>query len=422
MRPKKIRTCLVKRRKPKAFENIAFTEVKLRAASARSKEYTINDPKTPGLSLKITPTGRKVFVFRYRSEYSRQRKLNIGRFSDFSVAEARRKARSHWADIYDGGDPASDRISKRHAITVAEFAARYLRDQAKPKLAPSTFREYTSVLETRVLPRIGNLALVEVTRNDVEKLHASMASTPVRANRMLSVLKAMFFKAEDWNAIPRGSNPASRIAMNKERPKQKYFSDAEQVRIFEAIDRLRDEMPKSKHGLDALTLLFYSGCRPGEILNLRWENIDFVAGTARLHNTKTGEARLLLSTIAISFLQSIAPEYHVGWVFPGAVFGDHLKSLTRPWKRICELSELPDACMKDIRHTVGTYVAKEGGLYSAQVILRHTSPKTTMRYAHPFEASVRGDLENAMKQIETNQKRAKHKYRLELLDETGKAK
>jgi len=412
MSPTKTRTRFVKRRKAIGLDIIAFTEAELRTASAKSKEYTINDPKTPGLSLKITPTGRKVFLFRYRSEYGRQRKLNIGRFSDFSVAEARRKARSLWADIYEGGDPASDRINKRHALTVTEFAARYLRDQAKPKLAPSTYREYTSVIETRVLPRIGNLALVEVTRNDVEKLHASMVSTPVRANRMLSVLKAMFFKAEDWNAIPRGSNPASRIGMNKERPKQHYFTDAEQVRIFEAIDQLRDEMPKSAYGFDALTLLFYTGCRPGEVLSLRWEDIDLAAGIARLHNTKTGEARLPLSTITVGFLQSIAPEHHFGWVFPGAVFGEHLKNLKRPWKRICELSELPDACMKDIRHTVGTYVAKEGGLFSAQVILRHTSPKTTMRYAHPFESSVRGDLENAMKQIETNRNRAKRNIKL----------
>lgn len=188
MRPKKIRIRSKKSIKNNILDKITFTETDLRAAPSKQKEYSVNDPKTPGLSLKITPTGRKVFLFRYRSEYGRQRKLNIGRFSDFSVVQARRKARSFWADIYEGGDPASDRISKRHAITVTEFAARYLRDQAKPKLAPSTFKEYASVLDTRVLPRIGSLALVEVTRNDIEKLHASMASTPVRANRMLSVV------------------------------------------------------------------------------------------------------------------------------------------------------------------------------------------------------------------------------------------
>ena len=63
---------------------------------------------------------------------------------------------------------------------------------------------------------------------------------------------------------------------------------------------------------------------------------------------------------------------------------------------------LPDANIKDIRHTVGTFVAKEGGLYSAQAILRHSSPQTTMRYAHPFEETIRQHQRLAIGQIANN--------------------
>jgi len=405
MRPKKLKRKLVKRSSSSLTREPTFTEAGLRIAEPRGSDYTINDPKTAGLSLKVTPTGRKVFVYRYRTEFGRQRKVNIGKFSEFTVAEVRRKALTLAADISSGGDPASDRLGKRHAVTVAEFAEKYLEEQAKPRLAPSTYKEYDRVLRSRVLPRIGRLAMVEVKRSDVEAIHFAMADTPVRANRMLSVLKAMMFKAEDWGIIPRGSNPASRIKMNKERPKQHYFSDDEQSRIFAAIEDLRGEMLKSGPAFDAITLLFYTGCRPSEVLNLKWENVDFEGAVAQLHNTKTGEARLPLAGTALEFLQSIASEHREGWVFQGAVAGERLKSLVRPWKRVCEVAELPDACLKDIRHTVGTYVAKNGGLYSAQAILRHTSPKTTMRYAHPFEGAIRSDLENAMEQIDKNRKK-----------------
>ena len=404
MRPKNLK------RKPEKLSSLSedraptFTEAGLRLAEPRNSDYTINDPKTAGLALKVTPKGRKVFVYRYRTEFGRQRKVNIGKFLEFTVAEVRRKALALAADVSSGGDPASERLDKRHAITVAEFAEKYLKEQAKPRLAPSTYKEYSRVLQTRVLPRIGRLAMVEVKRSDIEAVHFSMADTPIRANRMLSVVKAMMFKAEDWEVIPRGSNPASRIKMNKERPKQHYFTDDEQRRIFHAIEVLREEMLKSGPAFDAIVLLFYTGCRPSEVLNLKWENVDLEARVAQLHNTKTGEARLPLASSTVRFLQSIASKRSEGWVFQGTAEGERLKSLVRPWKRICDHAELPNACLKDIRHTVGTYVAKNGGLYSAQAILRHTSPKTTMRYAHPFEASVRGDLENAMDQIDKNRK------------------
>jgi|GEM_PF-2439954 len=306
------------------------------------------------------------------------------------------------ADVNEGRDPASDRLDQRKAVTVSAFSTKYLYEYAKQTVAPSTFKEYERVLESRVLPKLGRLALVELTRADVEALHKSMVNTPIRANRMLGVLKAMLFKAEDWEVIPRGSNPASRVKMNKEDPRQHYFTDDEQERVFAAIEMARQQMLKSKSAFDAITLLFFTGCRPSEVLNLKWDDIDTSAGTAILHNTKTGEARLMLSSPAIEFLHSIAPQARTGWVFEGPVPGQRLKTLTKPWKRICDLANLPGACLKDIRHTVGTYLAREGGLYTAQVILRHTSPKTTMRYAHPFEASVRGDLENAMKRIDNN--------------------
>nr|WP_076535198.1 site-specific integrase [Roseovarius nanhaiticus] len=365
----------------------------------------MNDPKTVGLLLKVTPAGRKVFVYRYRTLFGRQRKLTVGKLGEISVSTARRKAKELAVEVSNGADPASDRINQRNAMTVAEFAAIYLRDQAKRTLAPSTFKEYERVLESRVVPKIGKLPLVELTRLDIESLHASMSSAPIRANRMLSVVKAMLFKAEDWDVIPRGSNPASRVKMNKERPKQHYFSDTEQARIFRAIEAAQKQMPRSKVAFEAITLLFFTGCRPSEVLRLRWEDIDLGSGVATLHSTKTGEGRLLLANAAVNFLQSIASSDHrQGWVFPGVNPEERLKTLTKPWKRTCDLAGLPNACLKDIRHTVGTYVARTGGLHSAQAILRHTSPITTRRYAHPFETAVRGDLENAITSIETNRR------------------
>lgn len=383
---------------------LCFTATDIRQAEPKKSEYWIKDPETRGLALKVATSGRKVFVLRYRTQANRQRKLTLGTFPEMTIRQARKAAARHWADIFDGDDPAKVKADKR-TVTVKALVETYLRDQAKPTLAPSSFKQYQAVLRKRVVPQIGGIPLSELSRADIEALHRSMSSTPVNANRMLGVVKAMLYKAEDWGLAPRGSNPAARVKMNKEDPSRRYFTDVEQVRIFEAIEMLRHVMVKSRAGLDAIVLLFFTGCRPGEVLKLRWEDIDFVSKTATLHKTKTGEASLPLSQQAIDHLQSIASQSSSQWIFPGPDPSKHLTMLVRPWKRICEVAELPNARIKDIRHTVGTYLAFSGNLYSAQAILRHTSPKTTMRYAHPFEEAVRRDLDSAISRINNNRRK-----------------
>ncbi|WP_420325235.1 tyrosine-type recombinase/integrase [Mameliella sp.] len=399
MRPKKIK-------RPRAVKlRYSFNVRDLQRIEPNGTDQWIHDPATRGLSLKVTASGRKVFVLRYRTESNRQRKLTLGSFPEMTVAVAREAAVRHWSQIFSGGDPAQGRADKK-TIKVAELVEIYLKDDAKPKLSPATYKRYEAVLRKKVVPSLGAVPLADLTRSDIECLHRSMAATPVNANRMLAVFKAMLNKAEDWDLLPKRSNPAARIKMNKEKRRIRYFTDDEQAKIFSAIEHLRPKMPKSENGFDAIMLLFYTGCRPGEVLRLRWEDIDLSGRTAALHMTKTGEARLPLSNSAVNLLQSIAAQRTGAWVFPGADPDRHLTSLVRPWKRICEVAQLSNARLHDIRHTVATYIAASGNLYSAQVILRHTTPAMTTRYAHPFDVAVRHDLNEAINKIEHNHQHA----------------
>lgn len=384
---------------------VSFNNNDLKRLERRDEDFWIHDPATRGLSLKVTSAGRKVFVLRYRTESNRQRKLTLGTFPEMSVAEAREAAVKYWGVIFSGEDPARKRADKK-TIRVAELVEIYLAKDAKPRLSPATFKRYEAVLRNRVVPFIGSVPLADLSRSDIEALHRSMSATPVNANRMLAVVKAMLHKAEDWEFIPRRSNPAVRIKMNKEYRRIRYFTDAEQVQIFGAINRLRPLMPKSNVGFDAITLLFYTGCRPGEVLKLRWEDIDLNGRVAALRMTKTGDAKLLLSKPAIELLQSIASRREGAWVFAGANPSKHLTSLVRPWRRICEVADLRNARLHDIRHTVATYIAASGSLYSAQAILRHATPAMTTRYAHPFDVAVRHDLNKAIENIKENQESA----------------
>lgn len=223
-------------------QRYSFNVRDLQRVEASDADQWIHDPVTRGLSLKVTTTGRRVFVLRYRTESNRQRKLTLGTFPEMTVAEAREAAVRHWSQIFSGEDPAQKRADKK-TIKVAELVELYLKDDAKPKLSPATFKRYEAVLRKKVVPSLGAVPLADLTRSDIEGLHRSMAATPVNANRMLAVFKAMLNKAEDWDLLPKRSNPAARIKMNKENGRIRYFTDSEQARIFAAIEQLRPKMP-----------------------------------------------------------------------------------------------------------------------------------------------------------------------------------
>lgn len=363
---------------------------------AGEKDYYVRDEKTHGLNLKVTPVGRKVFLLRYRVEGGKGRKLTMGVFPRMSVAQAREAAWQAWAAISKGEDPSDKRVEEKRAVTVEAFSERYLSEQVNVHAAKSTQRDYASMLRNNVVPLIGAKLLKDVTREDVERIHRFMHETPARANRTVAVIKAMYNKAGDWGVLPYGNNPALRVRLFKEVGRTRYFDEAEQRRIALAIKKIREENPISQSACDAIQFLFRTGCRTKEALNLRWTDIDFEMGEARLRTSKTGQDDLILGNAALELLQSITARSQSEWVFPGRKLDRPLERLKRPWDKVCKIAQLEDAHLHDIRHTVGTYLAAKGRVSTATFVLRHKNSGTTDKYKHPHFETIKEDLDKAI--------------------------
>ena len=260
MRPKPIRRRLPKHRKPARETHISFSTTALEKLAAGEKDYYVHDTKIPGLHVKVTPTGRRVFLLRYRMLGARGRKMMFGVFPQLSVPQARKLATDAWVDINAGIDPARKKQEVLKAITVKDFAARYLEEWVSVRLSKSSQRDYASMLHNNVLPRIGHMCIEEVQRVDIEKLHLALSNKPVRANRTLAVTKALFNKAADWGIMPYQNNPALRIKQNREEGRERSFNGDERTRIGAAIKELRDQYPQSQSSFDAIIFLFRTGC------------------------------------------------------------------------------------------------------------------------------------------------------------------
>jgi integrase len=136
----------------------------------------------------------------------------------------------------------------------------------------------------------------------------------------------------------------------------------------------------------AIRLLLFTGARAGEVLGLRWDEVDLEAGQAALRDSKTGPRPLELPAPAAQVLARLWQLRHQGgaYVFPGRdpskPRNDYLK---RPWWRICERAGIENCRLHDLRHTYASTGAAAG--YTLQMIgelLGHSQTSTTERYSH----------------------------------------
>jgi hypothetical protein len=147
-----------------------LTKVLLEAAKAEKTAYEIRDTVVPGFLVKVTPMGRKIFMIAYISENGRRRKPAIGRFGELTVEQARDLARDWLAEVRRGKDPSVTRLVARQSPTLREFFERYITEYSVPQNKPSTVKNNRCLARTHILPALGDMKVVDVTRPDIAAL------------------------------------------------------------------------------------------------------------------------------------------------------------------------------------------------------------------------------------------------------------
>ena len=142
--------------------------------------------------------------------------------------------------------------------------------------------------------------------------------------------------------------------------------------------------------LAAIRLLLLTGCLKGEILNLRWSEVDLEAGELRLLESKTGPRTIVLSPEAASVLLRTPRLAENPFVIPGKIGGKSMRNLNDPWDIICQRAGLEDMRLHDCRHSYASRALALGeSLPMIGRLLGHTQVETTARYAHLARDSVR---------------------------------
>ncbi len=276
-------------------------------------------------------------------------------------------------------------------VTFADAAAEWLRFiEEDRERKPSTLKDYRSVLRAYLLPAFGSAPVEAIQPDDIERWRRSLTTLSNRSkNKLLIQLHGIFRRAQIVWGIP--VNPLARVEKHPMRPSGdiQVFSPEEVWSLVRAADSEPD-------GALFLTAAF-TGLRMGELLALRWRDVDFAGSTIRvragyaagqLTTPKSGKVRSvpLAPDVASALARLGRREHWLGeddLVFAGAG-GGYLdgSALRRRFKAALTHAGLRSLRFHDLRHTFGTRMIAKADIRRVQEWMGHADIQTTMRYLH----------------------------------------
>jgi integrase len=384
------------------------------------------DSEIPGFGCKVTPKGGRIYILQY-SQGGRDHRVTIGRHGvEFTAEQARNEARRLRGLIASGENPAKIRSHERSVPTITALGERYLEEYAGPHKKPSALAQDKRNLQNHINPLIGALKVSDAERQDISRVMRDIAGGKtakdektkrqgrrivrggeIVANRVHALLSKIFQLAEDWKYRPAGSNPCRGAKRFAEHKVERYLSVDELARLGHALNAAKqgrlivdpDDVKPTKRKLGgqrklgprsenpyavaAIELLLLTGCRLGEVLNLRWSDVDVERRFLLLPDSKTGAKTVYLSEAAISTLGKVTRNPESLYLFPGKRANEPLRSIRVPWQHICRAARLENLRLHDLRHSFASVGAASGlSLPMIGALLGHSQPTTTARYAH----------------------------------------
>jgi len=288
-----------------------------------------------------------------------------------SKQQAMEALQSRQGDIVKG---KYELVQKTKAWRFDEFACKYLEHLKANR------RWWTRELSRlKVLVGFfGKSFLNEVTSYDVERYIEKRRKTVTGpgVNRELAALKAMFNKAVEWG-FSSGRNPVKGIKYFPEREMERILSDDEASRLAAACSlSLRP----------VVIVALNTGMRKSEILDLRWENVDFGRKYIRVERSKNNRTRKVPMNSAVleelRRLRGNGSEY----VFTKERSEGKLCCIATAFKTACRRAGIQRLRFHDLRHTFATNLVVNGvDLVTVKEILGHSDISMTVRYSHPSD-------------------------------------
>lgn len=381
------------------------------AAVAKDIWITEDGPRGTGRLLgRITPRGERTFYFRYTLSSGKRDTLPIGPYdpkgrAGKKLAEARTIA-GEWSKLYLAGhkdlrrhfaqaeadeamaqaakrrqadnDAQQAKLEQERRITVRQLFERWASTELTARIRTDGKRSgrkdggnsSRAHFERRIFPTLGDVAAEDVSKADLLRiLDAAKAEGKLRTcNVLLTELKQMFHFALAREIVTR--NPLDTITK-----RQAGGAETERARVLshEEVIALAKQLPAANMGKRsqlAIWLILATGCRVGELMSARWQEIDLKARVWHLPETKNQRPHNIhLSEFALTHFSALRDlQETVPWAFPNTKSTAHVcvKSFG---KQLADRQRPPDRRLKN-RTEATTSLVLRGGKWTAHDLRR----------------------------------------------------
>ncbi len=359
-----------------------LTPTRLTTLKPQQQDYFVWDTHLNGYGVRVLPSGTLAFVVQCRTG-DRTRRHTLGRFPALTEAEARTQALA----FFQGRNPVPGQptiTAIPFPVFAEEFFIRYARHWKPRTLTLSRF-----YYEKELLPVFGEMSVHAITRADVMRWFNALASRSAVANRTLPILSVMLREAEHYGYRTVNSQPCARIQRYKRPQVERYLSHPELLRLARILTRQAGDQP---FRVALVRTLLFTGCRVGELLNVRW--VDLREGHLHLQDSKTGPRTVYLSPSAHRLIDALPRlDAHV---FPHQQRGGPMtyKQMSAYWRKLREAAGLTDVRLHDLRHTYAS-IGLQAGVHLVVLsrLLGHALTESTLRYAHLDTGHLQGASE-----------------------------
>lgn len=344
----------------------------------KDTRYEIRDALLNNLTIRVSPTGQKVYYMLYRALNGTHKRLKLGDAAYLQLADAREIVQKKLTDLArEGVDPATKpgagmpTLEELLKINESAGGSKYCRDIVR--------RYFPDQLGLR----LNNIQLLDIETSRQSWLDSTRI-TNATANKRITALKAIL----NWALHPRTSfkdNPIRGIKKLKEIDSKtivRYLSVKERERLYAALEG------KNGHLKYMIIVSLNTGIRQGALFALKWDDINFKDKTITLRATSAKSRKTTIIPInqavidALLIWREISPK-NGPLVFPSPRGGGELDNVKKAWTAILKQANIKNFRWHDMRHDFASRLVMAGvDLNTVRELLGHSDLKMTMRYAH----------------------------------------
>lgn len=214
---------------------------------------------------------------------------------------------------------------------------------------------------------------VRITKKGEKKIK------PATINRELACLKTLFNEAIKSDVV--AENPVKQVKPYQEQKKALRIPKKDE--LDKLVKNSSDRLKK------ILLIALNTGMRKGEILNMRWKDVDFIDNFINIIETKSGVPRKVPMN---SLVRTTLKDTDRGndFIFYNPKTNTRFKDIKTAFNAACRRAKIVDLTFHDLRHIAATNMVMGGvDLVTVKEILGHASIVTTLRYAHPTPENKR---------------------------------